>query len=215
MTQPTACSPSSRPAPRSLNLSAPPSPPPIAAPSPKPGPLLAQARLPQKLATVSQQLALRIRPARAQGQCRPAGLRRGACCKSFAVIPRRRGADVPGRGTAAHSRQSHARRAHPRQDQQRPGFCTRAKPLAVVNAANWGLITGKLVATHSESPAWELAQPPDRRGRRARSVAGGHGPARMMGEQFVTGETIDEAPQRLHDGGRGFRLFVRHAGRGR
>jgi RHH-type proline utilization regulon transcriptional repressor/proline dehydrogenase/delta 1-pyrroline-5-carboxylate dehydrogenase len=38
---------------------------------------------------------------------------------------------------------------------------------------------------------------------------------RMMGEQFVTGETIAEAlAQRPHDGSRGLSLFLRHAGRG-
>ena len=38
---------------------------------------------------------------------------------------------------------------------------------------------------------------------------------RMMGEQFVTGETIAEAlAQRAHAGGEGLPLLVRHARRG-
>jgi len=63
-----------------------------------------------------------------------------------------------------------------------------------VNAATWGLlITGKLVATHSEAGLSAAV---------ARLVATGGEPVirkgvdmamRMMGEQFVTGETIEEA----------------------
>ena len=63
-----------------------------------------------------------------------------------------------------------------------------------VNAATWGLLlTGKLVATHSEAGLSAAV---------ARLVAAGGEPVirkgvdmamRMMGEQFVTGETIEEA----------------------
>nr|WP_082702368.1 trifunctional transcriptional regulator/proline dehydrogenase/L-glutamate gamma-semialdehyde dehydrogenase [Pseudacidovorax intermedius] len=67
-------------------------------------------------------------------------------------------------------------------------------PSLFVNAATWGLlITGKLVATHSESGL---------SGQLGRLVAKGGEPLirkgvdmamRLMGEQFVTGQTIDEA----------------------
>lgn len=67
-------------------------------------------------------------------------------------------------------------------------------PFLFVNAATWGLlITGKLVATHSESGLSSAL---------ARLVGLGGEPLirkgvdmamRMMGEQFVTGETIEEA----------------------
>ena len=67
-------------------------------------------------------------------------------------------------------------------------------PSLFVNAATWGLlITGKLVATHSESGLSSSL---------ARLVGLGGEPLirkgvdmamRMMGEQFVTGETIEEA----------------------
>ncbi|HTH79729.1 MAG TPA: proline dehydrogenase family protein, partial [Ramlibacter sp.] len=67
-------------------------------------------------------------------------------------------------------------------------------PSLFVNAATWGmLITGKLVATHSESGLSSAI---------GRMVAMGGEPLirkgvdmamRMMGEQFVTGETIGEA----------------------
>jgi RHH-type proline utilization regulon transcriptional repressor/proline dehydrogenase/delta 1-pyrroline-5-carboxylate dehydrogenase len=75
-----------------------------------------------------------------------------ACCRSFPVVPGRRGADVPGRSAAAHSRQGHARRADPRQDQHRRLAAHLGNsPSLFVNAATWGLLlTGKLV-THSES----------------------------------------------------------------
>ena len=69
-----------------------------------------------------------------------------------------------------------------------------ASPSLFVNAATWGLLlTGKLVATHSESGL----------GAALRRVIGRSGEPvirkgvdmamRLMGEQFVTGETIAEA----------------------
>ena len=73
-------------------------------------------------------------------------------------------------------------------------------PSLFVNAATWGLlITGKLVATHSESGLSSAL---------ARLVGLGGEPLirkgvdmamRMMGEQFVTGETIDEALRKARE----------------
>ncbi len=123
-------------------------------------PLLAQARLPQELATASQQLALRIakslreRKASAGRGWPGAGLAAGV----FTVIPGRRGADVPGRGTAAHPRQSH-RDALIRDKISNGQWDAHLgkSPSLFVNAATWGLlITGKLVATHSESSLGNL-----------------------------------------------------------
>ncbi len=71
-----------------------------------------------------------------------------------------------------------------------------ASPSLFVNAASWGLlITGKLAASHDESGfAAALKRLVDRGGeplvRRATELA-----LRMMGEQFVTGETIEQALQ--------------------
>jgi RHH-type proline utilization regulon transcriptional repressor/proline dehydrogenase/delta 1-pyrroline-5-carboxylate dehydrogenase len=69
-----------------------------------------------------------------------------------------------------------------------------------VNAASWGLLlTGKLVATHSEGQML---------GALTRLVGKGSEPLirqgvqlamQMLGEQFVTGETIDEALQRARE----------------
>ena len=90
MTQPTAPFAQFAPRTRSPTRCARTLPPPIAAPSPSPGPLLAQARLPQELATASQQLALRIAKSlrRAQGQRWSAGLVQG-CCGSFHCHPKK------------------------------------------------------------------------------------------------------------------------------
>ncbi|WP_077002621.1 trifunctional transcriptional regulator/proline dehydrogenase/L-glutamate gamma-semialdehyde dehydrogenase [Variovorax sp. KK3] len=73
-------------------------------------------------------------------------------------------------------------------------------PSLFVNAATWGLLlTGKLVATHSESTLSNLL---------TRLIAKGGEPVirkgvdmamRMMGEQFVTGETIAEALEHARD----------------
>jgi RHH-type transcriptional regulator, proline utilization regulon repressor / proline dehydrogenase / delta 1-pyrroline-5-carboxylate dehydrogenase len=76
-----------------------------------------------------------------------------------------------------------------------------------VNAASWGLLlTGKLVATHNESSLMTSL---------ARLLGKGGEPVirksvdlamRMLGEQFVTGETIDEALRRAREmQQRGFR----------
>ena len=78
----------------------------------------------------------------------------------FAVEPGGRGADVPRRGAAAHSRRRDARRADPRQDR---AAATGAPMSATarslfVNAATWGLVlTGKLVDDHAASSGLSAA----------------------------------------------------------
>ena len=67
-------------------------------------------------------------------------------------------------------------------------------PSLFVNAATWGLlITGKLVATHSESSLGSSLSRLIGQGGEPLIRKGVQIAMRMMGEQFVTGETIDEA----------------------
>jgi RHH-type transcriptional regulator, proline utilization regulon repressor / proline dehydrogenase / delta 1-pyrroline-5-carboxylate dehydrogenase len=67
-------------------------------------------------------------------------------------------------------------------------------PSLFVNAATWGLlITGKLVATHSESGLSAAMGRLISRGGEPLIRKGVDLSMRMMGEQFVTGETIEEA----------------------
>ncbi|MEG0920855.1 MAG: trifunctional transcriptional regulator/proline dehydrogenase/L-glutamate gamma-semialdehyde dehydrogenase [Comamonas sp.] len=80
-------------------------------------------------------------------------------------------------------------------------------PSMFVNAAAWGLVlTGKLVATHSESGLGQSLTRLIGRGGEPLIRKGVDMAMRMMGEQFVTGETIGEAlknAERLE--GKGFR----------
>ena len=79
--------------------------------------LLTQATLP--VAAMQSVRAARRRPgagAACQALPRPGG---DAAAGIRAVQPGRRGADVPGRGAAAHPRHRHPRRADPRQDRRR------------------------------------------------------------------------------------------------
>lgn len=63
-----------------------------------------------------------------------------------------------------------------------------------VNAATWGLLlTGKLVATHSEQSLSRTLRALIRKGGEPLIRKGVDMAMRMMGEQFVTGQTIDEA----------------------
>ena len=63
-----------------------------------------------------------------------------------------------------------------------------------VNAATWGLlITGKLVATHSEGGLKDALRRVTARGGEPLIRKGVDAAMRMMGEQFVTGETIQQA----------------------
>jgi len=73
-------------------------------------------------------------------------------------------------------------------------------PSLFVNAASWGLLlTGKLVATHSEGAM--LASLTRLIGKSGEPLIrqGVQLAMQMLGEQFVTGETIDEALHRAHD----------------
>lgn len=67
-------------------------------------------------------------------------------------------------------------------------------PSLFVNAATWGLLlTGKLVATHSESGLSTLLTRLIGKGGEPLIRKGVDMAMRMMGEQFVTGETIEQA----------------------
>ncbi len=67
-------------------------------------------------------------------------------------------------------------------------------PSLFVNAAAWGLLlTGKLVATHSEAGLGSALRRLTAKGGEPLIRKGVDMAMRMMGEQFVTGETIEEA----------------------
>ena len=67
-------------------------------------------------------------------------------------------------------------------------------PSLFVNAAAWGLLlTGRLVATHSDSGLSQTLRRTLARGGEPLIRKGVHMAMRMMGEQFVTGETIQQA----------------------
>ncbi|QTD45533.1 L-glutamate gamma-semialdehyde dehydrogenase [Ottowia testudinis] len=69
-------------------------------------------------------------------------------------------------------------------------------PSLFVNAAAWGLLlTGKLVATHSEAGLGQSLRRLTAKGGEPLIRKGVDMAMRMMGEQFVTGETIGEALQ--------------------
>lgn len=73
-------------------------------------------------------------------------------------------------------------------------------PSLFVNAASWGLLlTGKLVATHSEGAM--LASLTRLVGKSGEPLIrqGVQLAMQMLGEQFVTGETIEQALHRAHD----------------
>ena len=85
-----------------------------------------------------------------------------------------------------------------------------------VNAATWGLVlTGKLVATNSEHGLSAALTRLIARSGEPIIRAGVDVAMRLMGEQFVTGRTIEEALKRGR-GARGarLRLLLRHARRG-
>ncbi|HRI19006.1 MAG TPA: proline dehydrogenase family protein, partial [Burkholderiaceae bacterium] len=69
-----------------------------------------------------------------------------------------------------------------------------ASPSLFVNAAAWGLLlTGKLVATHSDAGLTATLRRTLARGGEPLIRKGVDMAMRMMGEQFVTGETIEQA----------------------
>ena len=73
-------------------------------------------------------------------------------------------------------------------------------PSVFVNAAAWGLLlTGKLVATHSDSGLTATLRRAVARGGEPLIRKGVDMAMRMMGEQFVTGETIEQALAHARD----------------
>ncbi|RAR55919.1 UNVERIFIED_CONTAM: L-proline dehydrogenase /delta-1-pyrroline-5-carboxylate dehydrogenase [Acidovorax defluvii] len=160
-------------------------------------PLLGQARLPADQAASAEQLALRIARALRERKASVgrAGIVQGLLqefslssqegvalmCLAEALlrIPDKATRDALIRDKISHGQWD----AH-----------LGKSPSLFVNAATWGLlITGKLVATHSEgSLGYSLSRLTAKGGepliRKGVDMA-----MRMMGEQFVTGETIDEA----------------------
>jgi len=160
-------------------------------------PLLAQARLPDDQAEEAQALAMRIarqlrdrrsatgRAGLVQGLLQEYALssQEGVAlmCLAEALlrIPDAGTRDALIRDKIAHGQwQSHAGRS----------------PSVFVNAATWGLLlTGKLVATHSESSLSTVLTRLIGKGGEPLIRKGVDMAMRMMGEQFVTGETIAQA----------------------
>ena len=160
-------------------------------------PLLTQARLPDGQAGEAQELAHRI--ARQLRERKSASGRAGLVqgliqefslssqegvalmCLAEALlrIPDAGTRDALIRDKIAHGQwQSHAGRS----------------PSVFVNAATWGLLlTGKLVATHSESSLSTVLTRLIGKGGEPLIRKGVDMAMRMMGEQFVTGETIAQA----------------------
>lgn len=160
-------------------------------------PLLAQARLPSGQAEEAQELAYRI--ARQLRERKNAGGRAGLVqgllqeyalssqegvalmCLAEALlrIPDSETRNALIRDKIAHGQwQSHAGRS----------------PSVFVNAATWGLLlTGKLVATHSETSLSAVLTRLIGKGGEPLIRKGVDMAMRMMGEQFVTGETIAQA----------------------
>lgn len=160
-------------------------------------PLLAQARLPQDQAAAAQQLALRIARTLRERKASAgrAGLVQGLLqefslssqegvalmCLAEALL---RIPDKATRDALIRDKISHGQwEAH-----------LGKSPSLFVNAATWGLlITGKLVATHSEGSLGASLSRLVGKGGEPLVRKGVDMAMRMMGEQFVTGETIDEA----------------------
>ncbi|SDW13669.1 L-proline dehydrogenase /delta-1-pyrroline-5-carboxylate dehydrogenase [Variovorax sp. YR634] len=160
-------------------------------------PLLAQARLPGNQAEEAQELAYRI--AQQLRERKNAGGRAGLVqgllqeyalssqegvalmCLAEALlrIPDAETRNALIRDKIAHGQwQSHAGRS----------------PSVFVNAATWGLLlTGKLVATHSETSLSAVLTRLIGKGGEPLIRKGVDMAMRMMGEQFVTGETIAQA----------------------
>jgi RHH-type proline utilization regulon transcriptional repressor/proline dehydrogenase/delta 1-pyrroline-5-carboxylate dehydrogenase len=160
-------------------------------------PLLAQARLPDDLAAQAHDLAHRIaeqlrnrknasgRAGLVQGLLQEYALssQEGVAlmCLAEALlrIPDAETRNALIRDKIAHGQwESHAGRS----------------PSVFVNAATWGLLlTGKLVATHSETGLSSLLTRLIGKGGEPLIRKGVDMAMRMMGEQFVTGETIAQA----------------------
>ncbi|MDD2178288.1 trifunctional transcriptional regulator/proline dehydrogenase/L-glutamate gamma-semialdehyde dehydrogenase [Acidovorax sp. D2M1] len=160
-------------------------------------PLLTQARLPADQAASAEQLALRIAKALRERKASAgrAGIVQGLLqefslssqegvalmCLAEALlrIPDKATRDALIRDKISHGQWD----AH-----------LGKSPSLFVNAATWGLlITGKLVATHSENSLGNSLSRLIGKGGEPLIRKGVDMAMRMMGEQFVTGETIDEA----------------------
>jgi hypothetical protein len=108
---------------------------------------------------------------------------------------------VPGRSAAAHSRQETADRLIA--DKISKGDWKKhlgESPSLFVNAATWGLlITGKLVSTSSEKGLGAALTRLIAKGGEPLIRKGVDMAMRMLGNQFVTGQTIDEALKNSRD----------------
>jgi len=160
-------------------------------------PLLAQARLPQDLAASAQQLALRI--AGALRHRKSAGGRAGivqGLLQEFALSSQE-GVALMCLAEALLRIPDKATRDALIRDKISNGQWEPhlgKSPSLFVNAATWGLlITGKLVATHSEGSLGASLSRLIGKGGEPLIRKGVDMAMRMMGEQFVTGETIAEA----------------------
>ena len=160
-------------------------------------PLLAQARLPQDIKLHAHQLALRIAKTlrERKGATGRAGIVQGLLqefslssqegvalmCLAEALL---RIPDAATRDALIRDKISNG--------QWEPHLGK--SPSLFVNAATWGLlITGKLVATHSEGSLSSALGRLIGKGGEPLIRKGVDMAMRMMGEQFVTGETINEA----------------------
>ena len=109
---------------------------------------------------------------------------------------RGRRADVPRRGAAAHSRRRDARSPDPRQDRQRRLVArTSARRRRCSSTPRRGACSspGKLVDTRSEGTLEQALSSLLRKGGEPLIRKGVDLAMRLLGQQFVTGRTIDEA----------------------
>ncbi len=122
--------------------------------------LLGQIRRDAALAGSTQALAQKLVQAVRAERSRASGV--DALMHEFSLVSRRgRGADVPGRGAAAHSRRGQPRDRLIRDKIGRGDWRAHVgrSPSLFVNAATWGLlITGKLVATQQRAGPGAAAQ---------------------------------------------------------
>ncbi|WP_027476121.1 trifunctional transcriptional regulator/proline dehydrogenase/L-glutamate gamma-semialdehyde dehydrogenase [Curvibacter gracilis] len=159
--------------------------------------LLAQARLPQPLAEATQQLAQRL--ARHLRERKSAGGRAGlvqGLLQEYALSSQE-GVALMCLAEALLRIPDAATRDALIRDKIAHGEWARhlgKSPSLFVNAATWGLLlTGKLVSTHSESGLGAALGRLTARGGEPLIRKGVDMAMRMMGEQFVTGETIAQA----------------------
>jgi RHH-type proline utilization regulon transcriptional repressor/proline dehydrogenase/delta 1-pyrroline-5-carboxylate dehydrogenase len=160
-------------------------------------PLLAQARLPADQASAAEQLALRIAKALRERKASAgrAGIVQGLL-QEFSLSSQE-GVALMCLAEALLRIPDKATRDALIRDKISNGQWDAhlgKSPSLFVNAATWGLlITGKLVATHSESSLGNSLSRLIGKGGEPLIRKGVDMAMRMMGEQFVTGETIDEA----------------------